>query len=83
VIPGDVGGQHAHHGVNVCGAEALLQRVKSEPGELGLDEIRPVGHDRFQALVSRAALPPRNEVQQVLAVRRFARLFAVLAREFD
>jgi hypothetical protein len=40
------------HRLNVGGPKALLQRVKGQPRELRLDKIRPIGHDRLEALVT-------------------------------
>lgn len=70
-----------HERVNVHPAEALLERVEREPGQLGLDEIRAIGHDGLEPLVSCGRLPLRHQMKHVLALRRKPRLAAWLARE--
>jgi len=73
----------AEEGVNIGGAEALLKRVESQAAELGLDEVRAVRHHRLEALMSRRRLPPRHQVEHVLALGGEARILARIACEGD
>ena len=54
------GGEEARlreHGVKHGLTEKLLRTVKGKPGELGLNEIRPIRHDVSQTRVSVRRLP--------------------------
>ena len=71
------------HDVQEVGLEDLLEGVEREAGELALDEVGPVLHDRFELDVPVRALPPGDEVKHVNAFRRLAFCFARGARELD
>jgi len=49
------------HHLDVLGFKDLLQRVESEPRELGLDQVGPVLHDGFKLDVPVRALPPAQQ----------------------
>ena len=69
------------HGFDVGWAEDGLEGVEREARELGLDEVRAVLHDGFEALVALGALPPWDQVEQVDAFRRLSCVLAGVARE--
>ena len=75
--------QLREHYVQVDRSEHLLQGVEGEATELALDEVGAVLHDGLQLDVSVPALPPRDEVQHVGALRGLAVLPAGVAGEGD
>jgi hypothetical protein len=84
VVVDDVrGARLREHGVQQLGLEDLLEGVKGQPGQLALDEVGPVLHDRFELNVPVRALPAGDEVKHVHAFRRLAFRLAGGARQLD
>ena len=49
--------------------------------QLRLNEVGPISHDSFKALVPSAALPLGDEMKHVLALRGKSSVFAGIARQ--
>jgi len=54
------------HELDVLRLKHLLQRVEGQPGQLGLDKVRPVLHDGLELDVPVGALPPAPEQAQYI-----------------
>jgi hypothetical protein len=67
------------HGLDVRRLEDLLVGVEGEAGELALDEVGAVLHDGLELDVAVGALPARDQVQHVHALRGPAVLDALAA----
>ena len=61
----------------------LLQRVKGQPRQLGLNEVGSVLHDGFQAHVALRVLPARHQMQQMHTFSRLAVFLAFITGQFD
>ena len=70
------------HGVEEGGLEDLLEGVEGEAGELALDEVWAVLHDRLEFYVAICALPTRNQVEHVHTIRCFPLTLAGGTSEF-
>lgn len=62
---------HIEHDVKMRGTEKLLRGVKTQSGQLALDEVCSISHNLAKPGVSRARLPPakRNENREELSDR--------------
>ena len=71
------------HDVQVDGPEDLLEGVERQPTQFAFDEIWPVLHNGLEFEVPITALPARDEVEHVGAVRRLPVFSALGAGEGD
>ena len=71
------------HDVHINRLEDLLQGVEGEPTQFAFDEIWPVLHNGLEFEVPITALPARDEVEHVGAVRRLPVFSALGAGEGD
>ena len=53
------------HSLYIRSAKALLQRIERQSRKFGLNEIRPIGHDCLEPLVSQRGLPRRHQMKHV------------------
>ena len=71
------------HDVQIGRLKDLLEGVEGEPTQFAFDEVWPVLHNGLEFEVPVAALPARDEVQHVGALRRLAVFSALGAGEGD
>ena len=71
------------HERNVALAEDLLQGIKGQARQLGLDQVRAVLHHNFKLAMALLGLPGRHQMQHVDALCLFAGLLARLAAQLD